>query len=60
MATAMQRVTIQVPRQLKRKLDVLRTQGHTMSAYIRDLLELDLTAREDFGLLKMPNKKKGR
>lgn len=60
MATAMLRITIQVSRQLKNKLDVVRTQGHTMSAYSRDLLELDLTAREDFGLLKMPNSKKGR
>lgn len=60
MSAAMQRITIQVPRQLRDKLDVVRTQGHTMSAYIRTLIELDLKEQEAVGLLKMPNKKKGR
>jgi len=60
MSIAMQRITIQVPRQLRAKLDVVRTQGHTMSAYIRDLLELDLKERETVGLLKTCNRKKGR
>jgi len=38
----MQRVIIQLPTTLKRKLDGLRTQGYTASGYIRALLEREL------------------
>ncbi len=35
----MERVLIQLPTDLKRKLDVLRSQGYTASGFIRALLE---------------------
>lgn len=60
MPTAMQRITIQVPRDMKDKLEFLRSQGHSTSGYIRELLELDLAEREAVGLLIMPSHKKGR
>ena len=39
----MERVMIQVPRSLKRKLDALRREGYTASGYIRTLLERELS-----------------
>ena len=38
----MVRMLIQVPEPLKAKLDALRTQGYTVSGYIRSLLEREL------------------
>ncbi len=38
----MERVMIQIPTPLKRKLDALRIQGYTASGYIRALLEREL------------------
>lgn len=38
----MERVMIQLPAPLKRKLDALRSQGYTASGYIRALLEREL------------------
>ena len=38
----MERVLIQLPTELKAKLDALRTQGYTASGYIRALLEREL------------------
>jgi len=38
----MERVLIQLPRDLKAKLDGLRRQGYTASGYIRALLEREL------------------
>ena len=38
----MERIMIQMPRSLKRKLDALRQQGYTASGYIRALLEREL------------------
>ena len=35
----MERVIIQLPTALKRKLDALRAQGYTAAGYIRSLLE---------------------
>ena len=36
------KVLIQVPATVKKQLDTLRTQGVTMSGYIRSLIERDL------------------
>jgi predicted DNA-binding protein len=36
------KVLIQLPVSLKSQLDALRTQGHTVSGYIRSLIERDL------------------
>ena len=38
----MERLVIQVPKPLKRKLDALRSQGYTASGFIRALLEREL------------------
>ena len=38
----MQRLNIQLPHNLKAKLDALRTQGTTASGFIRALLEREL------------------
>ena len=38
----MERVIIQLPPVLKRKLDALRSQGYTAAGYIRSLLEREL------------------
>ena len=38
----MERLVIQLPKLLKRKLDNLRSQGYTASGYIRALLEREL------------------
>ncbi len=38
----MERVIIQLPPALKRKLDALRTQGYAAAGYIRSLLEREL------------------
>ncbi len=46
----MERLMIQLPTPLKRKLDALRGQGYTASGYIRALLERELN---------QPNTKKG-
>ena len=37
-----ERVLIQLPTELKSKLDALRSQGYTASGYIRALLEREL------------------
>ncbi len=42
MLMTMERLIIQLPTLLKRKLDALRTQGYTASGYIRALLEREL------------------
>ena len=38
----MERVLIQLPKELKVKLDALRSQGYTASGFIRALLEREL------------------
>ncbi len=38
----MERLLIQLPTALKRKLDALRSQGYTASGYIRAVLEKEL------------------
>ncbi len=38
----MERVIVQLPRALKRKLDALRAQGYTAAGYIRAVLEKEL------------------
>ena len=38
----MERIVIQLPKQLRQKLDGLRSQGYTASGYIRALLEREL------------------
>jgi len=38
----MERILVQLPKHLKKKLDTLRTQGYTASGYIRALLEREL------------------
>jgi len=43
----MDRVIIQLPQPLKRKLDALRIQGYTASGYIRALLERELNHKEE-------------
>jgi len=47
----MERLMIQLPAPLKRKLDALRAQGYTASGFIRALLERELN---------QPSTKKGR
>ncbi len=42
----MERVIIQIPAPLKRKLDALRAQGYTAAGYIRSLLERELTREQ--------------
>ncbi len=42
----MERLTIQLPTPLKRKLDALRSQGYTASGFIRALLERELNGKE--------------
>jgi metal-responsive CopG/Arc/MetJ family transcriptional regulator len=42
----MERVLIQLPTDLKAKLDRLRSQGYTASGYIRALLERELNQKE--------------
>ncbi len=39
----MERMMIQLPMDLKAKLDALRTKGYTASGYIRALLERELS-----------------
>ncbi len=39
----MERVLIQLPTELKAKLDALRSQGYTASGYIRALLEREFS-----------------
>ena len=43
LSVKMERVIIQLPVALKRKLDALRAQGYTAAGYIRSLLERELT-----------------
>ncbi len=38
----MERIVIQLPTVLKRKLDALRSQGYTAAGYIRAVLEKEL------------------
>ena len=46
----MQRVLIQIPRPLKAKLDRLRTEGVTISGYVRHLLERELNQPKKKGV----------
>ena len=48
----MQRIVLQLPKELKAKLDALCSQGYTTSGYIRSLLERELKAA--------PKEQKGR
>ncbi len=43
---AMERLLIQVPPQIKQRLDELRSQGYTASGYIRALLEREFNEKE--------------
>jgi hypothetical protein len=43
----MERIKIQIPVQLKGRLDALRAQGTTASGFIRSLLEWEFQARAD-------------
>jgi metal-responsive CopG/Arc/MetJ family transcriptional regulator len=43
------RIAVSLPESLKAKLDALRTEGYTVSAYLRHLAERDLAAREHAG-----------
>ncbi len=54
----MERLMIQLPTLLKRKLDALRTQGYTASGYIRALLEREL--KENQGTRKRAAKWKAK
>ncbi len=36
------KILIQIPMTIKQQLDALRTQGYTVSGYIRSLIERDL------------------
>jgi len=42
----MERLMIQLPTPLKRRLDKLRSQGYTASGYIRAVLERELNRKE--------------
>ncbi len=42
----MERIVIQLPTALKRKLEALRSQGYTASGYIRAVLEKELNQVE--------------
>ena len=46
----MERVLIQLPTELKAKLDALRSQGYTASGYIRALLERELNQPKKKGV----------
>jgi metal-responsive CopG/Arc/MetJ family transcriptional regulator len=46
----MERVLIQLPTELKAKLDALRNQGYTASGYIRALLERELSQPKKKGV----------
>ncbi len=48
---SMERLVIQVPKPLKRKLDALRAKGYTASGYIRALLERELSQHKKKGEL---------
>ncbi len=54
----MERVMIQLPTPLKRKLDALRSQGYTASGYIRALLERELKQNQVAGKQETPWKAK--
>ncbi len=45
----MERVLIQVPTELKAKLDALRSQGYTASGFIRAVLERELNQTKKGG-----------
>lgn len=40
------RVVIQLPADLKQRLDAMRSEGYTASGFIRSILERELIARE--------------
>ncbi len=46
----MERVLIQLPTELKAKLDALRSQGYTASGFIRALLERELKTMSKKGV----------
>jgi len=45
----MERIIIQLPKSLKKKLDALKAQGYTASGYIRALLEREFKQPEKKG-----------
>ncbi len=47
---SMERLVIQLPKPLKRKLDALRAKGFTISGYIRALLESELSQPKKKGV----------
>ena len=47
---SMERLVIQLPKPLKRKLDALRVKGFTISGYIRALLERELSQPKKKGV----------
>ncbi len=47
---SMERLVIQLPQPLKRKLDALKAQGYTASGYIRALLERELNQPKKKGV----------
>ncbi len=47
---SMERLVIQLPKPLKRKLDALRAKGFTISGYIRALLERELSQPKKKGV----------
>jgi len=46
----MERLLIQLPKELKAKLDALRSQGYTASGFIRALLERELSQPKKKGV----------
>ena len=46
----MERIMVQLPEPLKRRLDALRRQGYTASGYIRALLERELSQPKKKGV----------
>ncbi len=47
---SMERLVIQLPQPLKRKLDALRVKGFTVSGYIRALLEREFAKPQKRGV----------
>ena len=46
---SMERLVIQIPEPLKRKLDALRSKGYTASGFIRAMLEKELNSPKKKG-----------
>ena len=58
MAT-MTKLLIHIPVAMKQKLDGLRSQGYTVSGYLRNLIEDDMEARTEFEAKQQRRKGKG-